>query len=202
MAAGYGFECGDVRLYCPQGSPYPKVVSGGYYTIGTDMSEQVGIDITNTTRIAQVKCNRGNFCKNGIAYNCPKGYYGDKVMEMNEKCSGRCPAGTYCPEGTADPIPCPPGHFSNGGADSCTLCPGISVFNSTMQLARGETIPRPHAPKVKLPCQDEKSCCFRFSASDVYDYDLCDLQCQFRYDDKKLDDTEFGMYCQCAENSA
>lgn len=28
-AAGLGFECGDVSLYCPTGSPYPKVVAGG-----------------------------------------------------------------------------------------------------------------------------------------------------------------------------
>ena len=39
---------------------------------------------------------------------------------------GVCPPGAYCPEGTADPIGCPNGTFSNvtqlERADQCTPC--------------------------------------------------------------------------------
>ena len=199
MAADIGFECGDVRLYCPKGSPFPKVVSGGYYTIGADVSERVDVSIINITRIAQVICPRGNFCRNGIAYNCPKGFYGDTEGEINEKCTTWCPPGHYCPEGTADPIPCPPGHFSTAGAYSCTLCPGLSTLNSTLQLEQGITLPRPHASKVKLPCQNERSCCFMYSGDDISDEDLCNMECTNKYSDEKLDDSEFSTYCQCVD---
>ena len=201
IAAGITFECGDVRLYCPQGSPYPKQVSGGYFTIGADMSDRIDVNITNTTRIAQVICPKGNFCRNGVAYNCPRGFYGNKLGETNDKCTTWCPAGFYCPEGTAEPIPCPPGHFSNDGAYACVLCPGISTLNSTLQLDQGVVQTKPHAAKVQLPCQDDRSCCFKYTQADVYDYDLCDMKCTYRYNDEKLDDSEFSSYCQCSTHS-
>ncbi len=40
------YECGNVDLFCPIGSIYPTVVTGGYYSIGGDSS--------NYTRDAQV----------------------------------------------------------------------------------------------------------------------------------------------------
>ena len=71
-AAGLGFECGDVSLYCPAGSPYPRVVRDGYYTTGVDMERGGRV---NTTRSGQRICPRGNYCLKGIAYNCPKSRY-------------------------------------------------------------------------------------------------------------------------------
>lgn len=153
-SAGYGFECGDVTLYCPQGSPYPKRVDGGYYTVGFDQSVQVNISTVNTTRIAQIICPRGNFCYQGIAYNCPKGTYGDSLGLISPKCTDWCTAGHYCTEGTSDPIPCPPGYFSNDAAYTCSLCPGLQEMDEA-------TI-----AKIKMPCQNDRSCCFKYLPGD------------------------------------
>lgn len=45
----------------------------------------------------------------------------------SEGIGGICPAGMYCPEGTIDPVSCPPGTFSNvrglKNSSQCQLCP-------------------------------------------------------------------------------
>eukprot|EP01041_Mallomonas_annulata_P005102 gene5102-10210_t len=74
------FECGNVDLYCPQGSPYPLQVTGGYYSIGG------GVD--NRTRWDQVICPLGSYCVGGIARHCARGRYGNESGLSNYVCSG------------------------------------------------------------------------------------------------------------------
>ena len=41
-----------------------------------------------------------------------------------EATGGRCTVGHYCPEGTADPIPCPDGtYMEDRQAAECQICP-------------------------------------------------------------------------------
>lgn len=74
---------------------------------------------------------------------CPAGYlcYGktnsDKPKTVESNGGEVCPKGNYCPEGSSEPIMCPPGSYnpSTGGksASDCILCPAgtsNSVYGS------------------------------------------------------------------------
>eukprot|EP00924_Labyrinthula_sp_SR-Ha-C_P015959 maker-scaffold_4-snap-gene-14.3-mRNA-1 protein AED:0.17 eAED:0.17 QI:86/0/0/1/0/0/2/0/1312 len=45
-------------------------------------------------------CPLGHYCQNGIKYPCPAGTYGTDQALEEPQCSGFCPKGYYCPEGT------------------------------------------------------------------------------------------------------
>lgn len=140
QTAAFEYECGGVGWYCPVGSPYPLKVGGGNYTVG-------GSSERNTTRRAQAVCQRGTFCTDGLVQPCPRGRYGDAIGLTDSVCTQICPAGFYCPEGSPEPIKCPPGHYSGGGGWECNACPGIGEGDLS---------------STELPCQDSKSCCFRY----------------------------------------
>lgn len=108
------YQCGDVEYYCPAGTHYPITVSAGYYSIGGGQD--------NRTRFAQVICPEGSYCKKGVAVLCPKGRFGQSPGMSSPMCSDWCPAGTYCPPGSARPLPCLIGRYSNAGADICSNC--------------------------------------------------------------------------------
>lgn len=61
-------------------------------------------------------CEPGYYCENEIRKPCPGGTYGLTSALDNSKCSGICPEGYYCPEGTVDP-------FSNPCGSSSYYCP-------------------------------------------------------------------------------
>ena len=69
----------------------------------------------------------------GCQFACPAGTFGNTSSVTDATCSGPCPDGHYCPEGTIDPIPCPAGTHGLQGAqgtseESCLPCtPG--TFN-------------------------------------------------------------------------
>mmetsp|Transcript_3555 Transcript_3555/g.5536 ORF Transcript_3555/g.5536 Transcript_3555/m.5536 type:complete len:1103 (+) Transcript_3555:128-3436(+) len=131
----FPYKCGHVGWFCPAGSWYPQKVQGGYYSIGGDLD--------NTTRKGEEKCLPGNYCLDGIIQPCPKGRYGNEYGLSDAACSGYCPPGFYCPQGTSDPIPCPAFTYSSGGSWTCNICPGS------------------HDENRPLPCQDSRTCCFR-----------------------------------------
>ena len=54
---------------------------------------------------------------------CARGYYGSSEYETAPTCTGTCPRGHYCPEATAEPIPCPVGtHNPEEGAAAEFAC--------------------------------------------------------------------------------
>lgn len=148
------YECGNVRHYCPAGSSYPKRVLGGHYTTGGNTD--------NRTRTAQVICEPGSYCIDGIALHCPFGRYGNVSGLSNEQCSGLCPSAFYCPQHTANPVPCPPYHYSTNGAWVCSPCPGNVAVESSGLLSSVNMA----TLLGRLPCQDSRTCCFR--AREVY----------------------------------
>ncbi|GBG23803.1 Hypothetical Protein FCC1311_000232 [Hondaea fermentalgiana] len=80
----------EAMLFCPEGSPQPRMAKLGYYT--------------NDARTVQLKCPLGSFCMQGMKKPCPAGTFGDREGLASALCSGYCPAGAACPEGTSKPL--------------------------------------------------------------------------------------------------
>ena len=74
-------------------------------------------------------CAAGYFCKQYANISAP-----DQGADANI-----CPEGHYCPEGTADPQPCPKGTYNNGTgleADTdCIQCPAGDYCDQVAMLA-------------------------------------------------------------------
>ncbi|KAF0707089.1 hypothetical protein AaE_013779 [Aphanomyces astaci] len=89
--------CGDVSVFCPVGSSAPLAVDAGYYSVGaTNSTRQVPYSSLGMI-VGQALCNVGQFCRGGIAYDCPQGTYGDIPGLTVGQCTGWCAAGFYCP---------------------------------------------------------------------------------------------------------
>lgn len=122
-----------------QAIPYeeaPFIVEG----IGWSMN-------TSVNRFQEFQCEPGHYCVDGVQYPCLAGRYGERTMETNPQCTGKCPAGyycalgssypyehpcggsnLYCPEGSVNPLIVPPGYYSTGSNSSytrysITICP-------------------------------------------------------------------------------
>ncbi|CAN0359953.1 unnamed protein product [Laminaria digitata] len=74
--------------------------------------------------MSQVRCEPGHYCKEGVQLICPPGTHGASAGLYDKGCSGFCPPGAACPEGTVDPVPCDEGFYAVGGAVACSKCPG------------------------------------------------------------------------------
>ncbi|ETV67019.1 hypothetical protein, variant 1 [Aphanomyces astaci] len=122
--------CGDVSVFCPVGSSAPLAVDAGYYSVGA----------TNSTRVGQALCNVGQFCRGGIAYDCPQGTYGDIPGLTVGQCTGWCAAGFYCPPRSVSATAnrCADGYYSIRGQGSCMQCP---------------------SSRSTFRCQDKRECC-------------------------------------------
>ena len=74
------------------------------------------VTIADATLSIKYKCAAGFFCLLGSPTRFP--YTADPSGNW-----GPCPPGSYCPEGTSDPIPCPAGTYSNQErATAITYC--------------------------------------------------------------------------------
>ncbi|CEM36103.1 unnamed protein product [Vitrella brassicaformis CCMP3155] len=131
------YDC-PVGRYCPEGTVWPLPPPPGYY-VDAPLQDK------------PVPCNDGHYCpgygnEDGNLYNCSAGfackqapcsswpdncphggrfqYEVDQIFNDTEgRYAGRCPAGHYCPEATADPIECPTGTFQPATTSSeCEPC--------------------------------------------------------------------------------
>ncbi|KAK1944623.1 hypothetical protein P3T76_004535 [Phytophthora citrophthora] len=103
------YECGAVGVFCPEGSGSPTTASPGYYTTwkvsitALQYVEGNRLAIQNqTTRSDQHICEKGAYCTGGVKRLCPSGTYGATEGLSTAACTAPCPAGFYCPIGTAD----------------------------------------------------------------------------------------------------
>lgn len=103
----YAVPCGSAEYICPEGSPVPRPVSGGYYS---------NEDVSELYRTEQFPCPVGQFCVNSKRYPCPRGTYTDEMETTNPECKGPCEAGYYCRAGSNSST-----QFECGGAD--VICP-------------------------------------------------------------------------------
>uniref|UniRef100_K3WJP5 Tyrosine-protein kinase ephrin type A/B receptor-like domain-containing protein n=1 Tax=Globisporangium ultimum (strain ATCC 200006 / CBS 805.95 / DAOM BR144) TaxID=431595 RepID=K3WJP5_GLOUD len=94
---------------CPEGSAVPIVCDAGYYCSSTNTEKAL-------------PCTEGFYCIQGSYTATPTGQNNSLGMIGNV-----CSAGHYCPQGTSNPIPCPPGTFSentqNRHVSDCFPCP-------------------------------------------------------------------------------
>ena len=128
------FPCGSLAYYCPTGSSYPLLTPAGSYTDGGN----------GTTGSVSTTCPPGSYCANGLKTPCPRGRYGATSGLSTRVCTAPCPAGFYCPVGTAVPIACPQDQYAVEGSWKCMNCPG-----------GGGARAKP------MPCHTDKGCCFR-----------------------------------------
>jgi hypothetical protein len=94
--------------------------SGGYYCPTPGMDQPIEL------------CAAGYFCRQFAEIAAP-----DQGSDANI-----CPPGHYCPQGTADPQPCPKGSFNNGTGleeeGDCVLCtPGMYCDEVAMLAPQG-----------------------------------------------------------------
>ena len=79
-------------------------------------------------------CNAGSFCKGGALLLCSAGKY--QSLKGQTSCVN-CVIGSYCPQGSVSPTPCPVGKYSistdAASAGSCTTCAA-----GTYQLQSGQ----------------------------------------------------------------
>ena len=164
-------------VICPAGSvcnvPGLKVPSSlcpaGYHCWEGTETE----DWNAETLFKPIQCSEATYCLGGITNNitnendhaspqpCPHGHF-CKEASTTPFGTGRCPAGFFCPKGTADPFPAPAGYFCKGegnamaapclpgtwakynpynGTDTCGMCPaGYSCERE------GTFAPRPCLP--------------------------------------------------------
>jgi hypothetical protein len=138
-------RCGESYLYCPQGSPEPKDVDTGHYSISNEIDPGQAHDESleySDRRTGQVVCPPGYYCKLGVRHKCPPGTYGEKPGQT--ECE-LCPRGFFCPLNTVNPLPCSPGAYSSGGAAECTSC--------EIPLTVSQE-------KKNRMCRDDRECCF------------------------------------------
>jgi len=114
-------ECGGSNLYCPPGTSLPFTVDVGYYSVGIlSKPGLMQVDDDVNIRSAQIQCELGYWCSNGVRYRCPKGFYGKDVGMTNSYCSGQCYAGFICDEASDSPTQRTCGINEN---DSSVYCP-------------------------------------------------------------------------------
>lgn len=57
-------------------------------------------------------CEPGHFCTRGVKFLCPGGRYGSTSNLAAPNCTAACPAGTYCPDGSSEPVALLAGRYS------------------------------------------------------------------------------------------
>jgi len=159
-----GYICDKVGLssptICPAGSvcnepglqvPATACPPGYYCWEGTETA-----DWNSEGNFKPIACPKAVYCLGGITSNLTdeNDYRSPQPCTLGQYCkeastspfgTGRCPAGFFCPKGTANPYPSPAGFFSRGegksqaipclagtwskynplnGTDTCFLCPG------------------------------------------------------------------------------
>ena len=93
--------CSSPTTYCPLGSSTPRNTSVGYYAIAVSpLAPQY---------FNQSVCQVGWYCQGGVARPCPSGRFGNATGVTDEKCSGPCTAGFFCPPGSTSPTQSPCG---------------------------------------------------------------------------------------------
>jgi hypothetical protein len=119
---------GPAAVYCPTGTEWPIPVPLGHVsnTSAVAVAAAPGAP-ANHTRDAVALAPRGAFAVAGIAHPCPPGRFGATAGLAVRTCTAWCPPAHACPEGTADPIPCPDGTYASAGAAACTPCPGATA---------------------------------------------------------------------------
>ncbi|XP_070399343.1 multiple epidermal growth factor-like domains protein 6 [Nothobranchius furzeri] len=112
-------------FYCPEATSTPKPCPEGTYGSRSALS-----DLSECT-----PCGGGQYCT-GVGLiepsgSCQKRFYcrmgAKSATPVDGPTGGLCPPGSYCPEASISPLPCPAGTFSDstglGSPEECVSCP-------------------------------------------------------------------------------
>ncbi|CAM9954154.1 unnamed protein product, partial [Hapterophycus canaliculatus] len=131
-------ECGSIMYYCPKGSGQRSPVANGYFTTpllspDTAAARRPSVAVLGHTlclcsRSGQEICEKGTYCTGGRRRPCPSGTFGAAPGLTSANCSSPCPVGSFCPEGSVDPIPCPAGRYGGREGLSAKECSGLCAL--------------------------------------------------------------------------
>ncbi|CAM9516442.1 unnamed protein product, partial [Chrysoparadoxa australica] len=116
------------------------VAMQGYYTVDdSDEGDRYPWLSVSMTMTSLRMCEKGYYCRDGIRTICPPGTWGGETGLSSSSCSGLCPPGyicpqgsilptsiecsspdVYCPEGSSLPTTVEAGYYSTGGASPQT----------------------------------------------------------------------------------
>jgi len=142
--------CGGPALFCPRGSEAPRNVGLGRYSIGRGEGD-------GAQQIDEKTCEPGHYCVLGIKHLCPARSYGDELGQYLATCSGFCPPGYECPQGSARPSKCVGITYSTGASEKCTKCLGIA--ENVPLLSNESLLSSISRPVTELLCHDARDCC-------------------------------------------
>ncbi|KAM3922961.1 uncharacterized protein RB166_012036 [Leptodactylus fuscus] len=156
-----GKEC-PPGFYCPEGTFTPEQIpcprgtynpQGGSVRLEDCLPCDPGYycDTPGQTQVSGL-CSEGYFCTHSVKTKTP----------IQEILGDVCPSGYYCPAGSARPLPCPAGSYSNTsanvGPEACMLCepgyfcdrPGLATPNGPCDegyYCTGASV-SPHPPEI------------------------------------------------------
>ncbi|KAL8427177.1 hypothetical protein Efla_006804 [Eimeria flavescens] len=114
-------------MYCPEGSIFHINCPPGTYNNSTNresIDDCLPCDAGKYCQEEELHLPSGN-CTSG--YFCARGSISIAPMVLDSFGNGPCPAGSYCPEGTQKPVPCPPGTYQPSThasrPEDCIQCP-------------------------------------------------------------------------------
>lgn len=128
--------------YCPTATPQPIVCPAGTYS---NFTGQDALDDCVPTPAGQYslegalqptgECSPGFYCPirstSKTQVPCPARYYLNRTAGRSEEDCAVCVTGSYCPKGSAYPIPCPPGSYCRTGVAVPESCPIGTYANSS-----------------------------------------------------------------------
>lgn len=110
------YPCGLATFYCPAGAVARIPVTVGYYSTPEGGPE--------SARDGQLPCGPGTWCSKGVRAQCPAGQFGTSPYMTSANCTDLCPAGSYCPTSSTEPVLCPAGTYGSRRALSDASCSG------------------------------------------------------------------------------
>ncbi|KAK3579705.1 hypothetical protein CHS0354_031226 [Potamilus streckersoni] len=123
---GYYCPVGTVQAYqypCPKGT-FSNRTGLTNSSECTTCVGRMACDVQGLT-MPRIECSAGYYCLEGAQSTTP----------VQGTMANICPAGSYCPVGTADPVPCPEGSYSSATKlhteSDCLNCTGGYFCNAT-----------------------------------------------------------------------
>ena len=201
-----GIPC-EEHFECPAGSALPADCRSGHYCgpeTGYPPICPAGYVCYNSTGLNYDRCLLPTYCPEGsnITYLCPLGYkvlnHGDFRTSMEDSCRicpvgtysndstltycMPCPAGFYCPAGTAHYLdnPCPVGHYCPQGTPVPEPCPAGTYLPYMRAEAEPECLQCKAGAFNDLKGQEKCKPCGGFADSNRGS-DTCECRGKFRF---------------------
>ncbi len=165
--------CGNVTVFCPEGSSTPTAAAPGFYT-----ANAAGAAASDSTKALAVQCPPGSYCSAGERRYCPAGTFQGGVRASDpSNCTACLLGGFFCRVGTASPVKC--------GGDEFYCPPGATdpvvagVGDYTLGLPGARTAVATCPPGYFCPGSGKAFPCppGRYGAASGLENDSCSGEC-------------------------